>query len=97
MPTRYATGSPPGFDVEACFRHCLSKRRRKRSTADRDRRIRSATREVEFELGEWERHTGRHAEPERSRLRRLAQAEGGRMRAEFLSALLRIAGIQRLR
>ena len=83
----------PHFDVDACFRRCLGTRRRTGSTADRDRRIRAATRQAEFELSEWERDTGERAEPERSRLRILAKAAGHRTLASLAGRILRAAGL----
>jgi hypothetical protein len=85
--------TPPRFDVEACFRRFLGSRRHKGSTADRDRRIRAATRATEFELGEWERDRGERAEPERSRLGILSKAAGHRPLAAVARRLLRAAGL----
>lgn len=92
MPDSSATAAPDAFDVEACFRRCIDKRRRNGSTVDRDRRIRAATREVEFQLGEWERDTGGCGDPARLRLRALSLAEAPQSLIGRVRDLLRRRG-----
>lgn len=84
------------FDVEAYFRRCLKRRARsKGSAADRDRRIRAATREVEFRLGEWERDTGEWAHPARLRLKALSRAQELQGLRRVVHGLLRAIGLRR--
>ena len=88
---------PPGgptVDVDASFRRALKWRRQKRSTAGRARRIRAATREVEFELSEWEHSTGHSVRSERARLFILSKAEN--LRSDGIAGvLLRFLGVLR--